>query len=308
MKNENAGADTIDYTPPTLWPHSGMFDPQVDVAGLSHQGLVRSNNEDHFLIVQFGRFLDALMTNLPEKLVPSHSRERGYGLVVADGVGGAAGGEVASRLAIARLIYLVLHTPDWNLGEGDRDVETVLERMAERFRHLDATLRGQAEADFRLHGMGTTMTLACSIGATLIVGHIGDSRAYLYRNGVLHQLTRDHTLVQSLVELGRLTPEEAAKHPYRHLLTRMIGSGHYASDADFQRSLLIDGDQLLLSTDGLTEMVSDAAIAEILAHASSAAEACEQLVDTALKNGGKDNVTVTLARYRFGEDDEAPAR
>jgi serine/threonine protein phosphatase PrpC len=298
-------ADTVELPAQTLeseivWPESGSSQVQVDVAATSHQGLVRSKNEDHYLVVRFGRVLETLLTNLPGNLIPPHSEERGYGIVVADGIGGSVGGEIASRMAIARLIYLVLYTPDWILGTGERDVQSVLQRMAERFRHIDTSLRGQSRGDPRLEGMGTTMTLACTLGATVIIGHIGDSRAYLYRDGMLHQLTRDHTLVQSLIDLGRLTPEEAARHPCRHVLTRSLGAGDHPYDADFQRAMIADGDQLLLCTDGLTEMVDEATIATMLTSATSAAAACEELVATALKNGGKDNVTVAVARYRFG--------
>jgi protein phosphatase len=150
-----------------------------------------------------------------------------------------------------------------------------------------------------LRGMGTTMTLALSLGPSLLIGHVGDSRAYLFRPGVLLQLTRDHTVVQALVEAGRLTPAEAATHPFRHVLTRSLGSGPDRVEADFQRAWLADGDQLLLCTDGLTDMVDNAAIAAVLGGAATAEEACQALVALALKNGGKDNVTVALARYRF---------
>jgi protein phosphatase len=147
--------------------------------------------------------------------------------------------------------------------------------------------------------MGTTMTLTCSLGSSLIIGHIGDSRAYLFRGGELHQLTRDHTLVQALVDAGRLTAEEAAKHPFRHVLTRSLGTGEIRVASEFQQAWLADGDQLLLCTDGLTDMVDNATIGSILRGAATSDEACHTLVATALANGGKDNVTVALARYRF---------
>jgi PPM family protein phosphatase len=282
-----------------LWPQTGSAAVQVDLAALSHEGLVRGDNEDHYLVVRYGRSLETLLTNLPGKQIPKRSEEVGYGLLVADGIGGAAAGELASRLAISTLLNLVLHTPDWILSTDDCDVQNVLQRMASRFREIDSSLRDQGRGDPGLAGMGTTMTLACSLGATLIIGHIGDSRAYLYRDDRLHQLTRDHTLVQSLLALGALTAEQAARHPYRHVLTRSLGGGDRSYDGDFERTSLADGDQLLLCSDGLTEMVDNSTIASVLREAASATKACQSLVGLALENGGKDNVTVALARYRF---------
>ncbi len=304
MSDEFGSADTVEIplpasAPETGWPHTGSAEAEVDVAARSDRGLVRPNNEDHFLAVRVGRSWQTLQTNLPPDLVPGRAEEAGYGLLVADGMGGAAAGEHASRVAIATLVSLTLHTPDWIFITGERETEQVIERMAERYRRADATLREQGKEDPSLSGMGTTMTLACSLGTNLIVGHIGDSRAYLFRDGMLHQLTRDHTLVQALVDAGRITPEQAAKHPYRHMLIRYLGGGKDGLGAEFQRASLADNDQLLLCTDGLTEMVDDATIAATLAGAATAEEACEALVGLALKNGGKDNVTVALARYRF---------
>jgi protein phosphatase len=303
MTDESA-ADTAELAAPdplveAPWPDTGSARVRVDLAALSHQGLVRTNNEDHYLVVRAGRALETLYSNLPADAAPARSEETGYGLIVADGMGGAAAGEVASRTAIRTWLSLVLRTPDWILSAGDLDTERVAERMAERYRRVHTVLRDRGLDDPGLRGMGTTMTLALSLGPNLLIGHLGDSRAYLFRPGVLLQLTRDHTVVQALVEAGRLTPTEAATHPFRHVLTRSLGSGPDRVEADFHRAWLADGDQLLLCTDGLTDMVDNAAIAAVLGGAATAEEACQALVALALKNGGKDNVTVVLARYRF---------
>jgi len=302
--NNQSEADTIDLPPQasgqdTLWNQVRSAEVEVDLGAASHPGLVRSKNEDHYLVVRYGRQLETLLTNLPAGQVPSRSEEIGYGLLVADGIGGAAAGELASRMAISTLINLLLHTPDWIISTGQQETEQVMQRLAERYRHVDAVLRDQCNLDPALCGMGTTMTLASSLGDSLVIGHIGDSRAYLYRGGELHQLTRDHTLVQSLVTLGQLTEEQAGKHPFRHVLTRSLGGGQHGVNGEFQRVMLASGDQVLLCTDGLTDMVDKASIATILHSAASADEACRSLISLALKNGGKDNVTVALARYRF---------
>src|SRR4029079_9563967 len=135
----------------------------------------------------------------------------------------------------------------------------------------------------------TTMTVAGSLGTSMILCHIGDSRAYLLRGGELHQLTRDHTVVQSLVESGQLTPEQAATHPRRHVLSRCLSAAGETLEGDFQHWLLADGDTLLLCTDGLTDMVDNITIMTILEGAASSADACQALVAAALNNGGKDN-------------------
>jgi protein phosphatase len=304
MSDDTNKVDTVEIALPcpssrVLGPQTGSARVQVDLAALSHPGLVRRANEDHYLIMRFGRTLETVQTSLPADQLPARFEEVGYGLLVADGIGGAAAGERASRTAISTLVSLILHTPDWILSDEAAETEQVLQRLAERYRQIDAALREEAGSYPDLAGMGTTMTLACSLGASAVLGHVGDSRAYLLRGGALHQLTRDHTFVQALVDLGQLSAEEAGRHRLRHVLTRALGGRARSFEGDFQRAWLADGDQLLLCTDGLTNMVDDAAIAAVLRGASSSEEACRALVAAALEKGGKDNVTVALARYRF---------
>jgi protein phosphatase len=303
--NASNNMDTDEYTVPTsqtyaLSPRVATSAGQVDLAALSHAGKVRPNNEDHFLVVRFHRALQTVLTNLHEGFLPLQAEEAGYGMIVADGMGGMAAGEVASRLAIRTLIDLALATPDWVLKKGTPEIERVMQRMAERYRRVDEALREEAQADPGLAGMGTTMTLACSIGSDLVLAHVGDSRAYLMRNGELHLLTRDHTLVQELVDRGVVRPEDASTHPFRHVLTRYLGGGKGdIVTEEVQRISLADADQLLLCTDGLTDIVDATTIGSILRSTASSDDACQTLVELALQNGGKDNVTVVLARYRF---------
>ena len=171
--------------------------------------------------------------------------------------------------------------------------------MAERWQLVQEALRQRAEREPALAQMGTTMSAAVSLGTRLVVAHVGDSRVYIFRRGQLHQLTRDHTLVQTMLDLGALTPEQAATHPRRHMLLRSFNAAEDTIQADVQQALLADGDQLLLCTDGLTDMVDTEVISSVLSRAASADEACQVLLAAALKNGGKDNVTIALARYRF---------
>jgi protein phosphatase len=272
---------------------------RVDVHGLSHPGRVRPNNEDHFLVARFGRTMETLLTNLPPGEVPDYSSEAVYGLVVADGIGGEAAGEVASRTALRTMIDLVLETPDWILSLDEQVIRDVELRMERRFQQIRDALNELARTEPRLFGMGTTLTVAVSHGAALLVVHVGDSRAYLFRGGELTQLTRDQTLAQELADAGGIRPEEVATHPLRHRLTGAISTRLGDVRTELSSFTLADGDQLLLCTDGLTDMVPDAAVAEVLRRGGTAAEACGALLERALAQGGKDNVTVVLARYHF---------
>lgn len=270
----------------------------VDIAGATHQGHVRENNEDSYLLIRFGRSLEKLATNLDEHLLEQNYSLTGYGMLVADGMGGMAAGEVASRLALSTLIELLVDTTDWTLAlKRDKDVRTVFERMTRRFFQIDKILKDEAVRDETLDGMGTTLTVAGTLGNDLVLGHVGDSRAYLLRGNTLRQLTTDHTLAQALIDAGVASSDDPASRSMRHVLTAAIGSLDERVEPQVQRFRLTAGDQLLLCTDGLTEMVDDELIAEVLREAESAQSACQTLIDLALSAGGTDNITVALARF-----------
>jgi PPM family protein phosphatase len=271
---------------------------EVDVGAVSHQGHVRENNEDSYLVMRFGRSLENVITNVEEDLLEQNYFMNGYGLLVADGMGGMAGGEVASRLALSKLVELIVETSDWTLAlQRHQDVATVLERMTERFLQLDTILRKEADNDHTLQGMGTTLTVAGALGSDLIIGHVGDSRAYLLHGDTLTQLTTDHTLAQALIDAGVANRDDPASRSMRRVLTAAVGSLGEQVDPQVQTFKLSLGDKLLLCTDGLTEMVEDATIAQVLREAKSAQTACQDLVDLSLAGGGTDNVTVVLAHF-----------
>ena len=146
--------------------------------------------------------------------------------------------------------------------------------------------------------MGTTLTMALSLGTDLLIAHVGDSPAYLLRRGELHRLTRDHTLAQEMADHGQISARDVASHRYRHVLTHAIGIQGAGGEPEIRRFRLADGDRLLLCTDGLTDMVDDATIAAELRRRASSAEACRALIDLALDRGGRDNVTVVVAGYQ----------
>ena len=269
----------------------------VDSSGLSDRGKVRADNQDHFYLGRLGRFSQTLATSLPAGELPERLEQAGYVAVVADGMGGHAGGEVASRTAIIVFFHLLFDTPDWVLKVDDQSAAKILDRVTDRYRSLDSLLDERARIDPNLRGMGTTMTLTYSIGFDLFLAHAGDSRAYLCRDGALRQLTRDHTRVQELVDAGVLTREEAATHRLRNVLTNVLGGGVPLTDVDVHRVRLAAGDTVLLCSDGLYDVVKDDEIASILGAAASAEAACRSLVDLALERGAPDNVTAVVSRY-----------
>jgi len=272
---------------------------KVEFGGLSHTGKVRPINEDHYMIARLGRDQETLLTNLPEGDVPEHFQEAGYAMVVADGMGGAARGEVASRLAISTLAQLGLQFGRWNLRINERIAREVSERAARFYERVGAAVIEEGRADPSLTGMGTTLTGAFSAGNDLFVASVGDSRVYLFRRGRLLQLTRDQTYSQLLADMGQIPQHEVSTHHLRHVLTEAIGVGTGKINVKVRHLPLMNEDQLLLCTDGLTEMVDEEEIAGVLLRGQSPQDACQTLVDLALEHGGKDNVTVLLANYEI---------
>src|SRR5262245_55146107 len=224
-------------------------------------------------------------------------------MLVADGVGGAAGGEIASRTAVHALVDLVIETPDWIMRLDKPLANEVLQRMERRFQQVRAVLMERAKAEPALRGMATTMTVAATLGPELLTAHVGDSRAYVYRRGgKLERMTRDQTLAQSLADAGAISEWEIDTHPSRNVLTSALATRGAFVQVELKHAHLADGDQLLLCSDGLTDMVPEDAISRELSASSSPAAKCQRLVDLALENGGKDNVTVVLGRWRIPPD------
>jgi serine/threonine protein phosphatase PrpC len=203
---------------------------------------------------------------------------------VADGMGGAQAGEVASHLAVEVL--------EQGLPLGDGSVE---ERLRARVREANARIMESAQADDARAGMGTTLTVAYVGEDDLTVAHVGDSRLYRLRDASFERLTDDHSLVEELVRQGKLTPEEADEHPQRSIITRALGAEE-GVEADSTTWAGRDGDVYLICSDGLTSMIPEAHVAQILAEAPSLASAGRMLIDAANDAGGRDNITVVLFR------------
>jgi PPM family protein phosphatase len=201
--------------------------------------------------------------------------------VVADGMGGAQAGEVASQIAVE------------TFAQGLPDSGPAEERLVSRIREANERIHALSQSDRDRAGMGTTMTAAYLDDAHFAIAHVGDSRAYLYRDGELQRLTKDHTLVQALIDEGKLTEEEAEQHPQRSVITRALGPEATVKIDTFSYPARA-GDILLLCSDGLTSMISEAQIAATLAAASNLTDAADKLIRKANEAGGRDNITVVL--------------
>ena len=226
---------------------------------------MRAKNEDHFLVSKVSRNHEILLTNVPDDQFPAHTGDDGYSMFVADGMGGMAAGEVASRLAITTGAQARSKTRPSGASRSTRKKRASCSSgSGSTSRRSTRRSPQRSEADHRLFGMGTTLTVAYSVGVDLFIIHLGDSRAYLYRKGELQQLTKDHTVAQAMADAGYIAPEEVRHHRKRHVLTNFLGGHHGKVKADVRWLRLADGDRLLLCSDGLTDMVDDESIARIL--------------------------------------------
>ena len=239
-----------------------------EVAGATDVGRVRAHNEDSFLVdAQRGVFL------------------------VADGMGGHAAGEIASAIASEAVGAALRQGVDGGLGADDLGVV-----MRECIHQAHRSILNYSATKPETRGMGTTMTalVVCDDG-TFRLGHIGDSRCYVLRDGELEQVTRDHTLVQREVDEGRLTPMGARRHRLSHVLTRALGADSL-DEPDVYVGTLLPGDLVLLATDGLTGMLTDRLLRRILSRDGELHERVADLIVEANERGGRDNITAVLIR------------
>ena len=271
----------------------------IKFGALTDTGKVRDNNEDHFLVARLSKSMRVCKTSLPGEGETQFSEEEGYLIVVADGMGGAAAGERASALAVVSIEDFVLNTFKWFLHRSGDDQNELLAELRQSLESADRNVMERARSNRAFDGMGTTLTMAYSVATDLFIVHAGDSRAYLFRDGELEQLTSDDTLVQELVDGGQLSAADAKRHVLRHVVTNVIGGPDEGVSTEIHKLTLLDGDTLLFCTDGLTEPVDDAAIAEILNDCPDPEDACARLVDLALSRGGPDNVTAVVARFQL---------
>lgn len=229
-------------------------------------GKVRDNNQDYYLL-----------GNLPD----------GVWAVVCDGMGGHAGGNVASKIASEKIKYMI--TSNYR---NDMSVSSVRNMLETAIASANIDVFDMAEQTPNLKGMGTTVVAAVIRPSGSVVAHVGDSRCYHISDGEIRQITKDHSMVQELLDTGAITKEEALVHPRRNIITRALGLFEYEK-IDFTEPILKAGDKLLICSDGLTNHVSDDEILNLVTTRPMNSIA-EELIDLANKNGGSDNITVVL--------------
>jgi len=275
-----------------------LLDEQIDVYGLTHTGLVRKVNQDHFLISSLRKQMQVHHTSLPNvEDLPLEGQRLAYLSMVADGVGSGSRGEDASRRAIETVSDFVAHSMQCYYTSDGSDEEAFSDALEEAAMHCHAAVvkeAGQDDPDGR--GMATTLTLALSVWPQTYLLQIGDSRCYLFQDDVLTQISRDQTIAQELIDRGVFSRSEADKTRWAHVLSSAIGGKQTAPvvtrvDREW-------GDVGMLCSDGLTKHVSDERIAERLRTMTSAEQVCQDLLQDALDDGGTDNITIIVSRVR----------
>jgi serine/threonine protein phosphatase PrpC len=294
---DSSEESTGDYV--KLGENKGHPVVQLQVEAITHPGLCRENNEDNYLVARLARSIDVAKTSLTSPSASWHDDDSGHLLIVADGMGGVEGGERASALAVETIVAYLRAGFRSFVHLEQTDEAALFRELKAGIEQADRDVITEAAANSSLAGMGTTVTMAYVVANTCYILHVGDSRAYLFHDGKLTQVTTDHTLVQMLVESRSISLEEARTHPKRNVVTNVVGGPEEGIYVETHTLNLVDGDTLLLCSDGLTEPLSEETMAAILCRESNPAAAIKALLEAALNAGGPDNVTIVLARARF---------
>jgi protein phosphatase len=271
-------------------------DEELDACGLTHVGKVRTSNEDHYLLASLHKTMRVRSSSLPNpELLEMPSERLALLMMVADGVGGAKGGEQASRAAVEAIAAYVTETMQCYYRSDPANEVTFVEALkaAAAACHAAVLKRAAANPDYR--GMATTLTLGLGVWPRLYLLQIGDSRAYQLRDGTLTRLTRDQTVAQDLVDTGVLKPSDLARSPLTHVLSSAIGADSRPVVSSVRLTPTVT---TFLCTDGLTKHVSEDRIRERLINIDSSEDVCRTLIDDALAAGGSDNVTTICVRVR----------
>lgn len=267
----------------------------VESYGLSDPGRIRPSNEDCFVIAELARTLYVHHNNIAQSKA-NFSCHRGHVFLVADGVGGSLAGEVASSLSVKSIEDFLLNTLKRFSNLQASEEQGALRDLQNALFQADSRIFEETALHPEWRGMGTTLTLAFAVNWRLFVAHAGDSRCYLLSGGNFQRLTQDHTMTAELVRHGIIPAEKEAQHPFRHIVTNILGGTNRGVHVELHSLELHPDDLLLLCSDGLTEMVSEQRIAAILGEEIEPQLACERLVAEANQEGGKDNVTVIVAK------------
>ena len=262
---------------------------RVEVFGKTDLGRTRDHNEDRFLVADLTRKAASLQPDVRQHDIGP----RGTLLVVADGMGGAAAGELASEMATDTIYSHLVKT--WN-AEEEVTPQRFAYRLKEAVEVANSSIHAHAKAHPEVRGMGTTTTAAGVLNDHLYLTQVGDSRAYLIRSGHAHQITKDQSLMQRLVEAGELTEEEAAQSERRNIILQALGPDPKVK-VDLTHQEVRRGDVLVLCSDGLSGQVKKDEIAKVVSETPDLSAACDKLIAMANERGGPDNITVVIARF-----------
>jgi len=262
---------------------------RVEVFGKTDLGRTRDHNEDRFLVADLTRKAASLLPDVRQHDIGP----RGTLFVVADGMGGAAAGELASEMATDTIYAHLMKT--WN-AEHEVTPQRFAYRLKEAVEVANASIHAHAKAHPEVRGMGTTTTAAGVLNDHLYLTQVGDSRAYLIRGGEAHQITKDQSLMQRLVEAGELTEEEAAQSERRNIILQALGPDPKVK-VDLTHQEVRRGDVLVLCSDGLSGQVKKEEIAQVVTTTPELSAACDKLIALANERGGPDNITVVIARF-----------
>jgi protein phosphatase len=291
-------SETVDEISPAMAAAKYFVEPSAefdfDFGAASDVGLKRPDNQDHYIVLRRTRTQQLLLTNVATESLKFPSDET-FGLAVADGMGGAGHGELASRLAIQEAWDLAGRTTSWIMQLRELNSREITERVEGFVHMLQQAFEHEHRANPAFADSGTTWTSAYLVSGFAVVTQIGDSPAFIWRDGTFQRVTTDHTVEQEFIAAG-VAPEIAGK--YSHLLTRCLRFDAEHDRPSVYQLRLRPRDQLLLCSDGLTDMVAETFIAECLDSAPTAQAACDELIKLALDAGGKDNVTAVLARAK----------
>lgn len=265
---------------------NGSSDIKIHVFGRTDVGQIREHNEDNFLVADLSRGSRSLLETDRHQVVG----ERGTLLGVCDGMGGAAAGEVASQLAVDIIYEKLVQGPP----PAHRD--DLARRLVQAVEDAGVRIFNEARADRTRRGMGTTATIAALLDDRLFIAQVGDSRAYILRNGSLVQVTRDQSLVNQLIEAGQLTEEEAETFEHNNIILQALGTADTVQ-VDLTYVDLRRGDRLMLCSDGLSGMIRSDEVREVLNATPDPLEACKVLTERANLAGGHDNITVIVAAF-----------
>jgi len=265
-----------------------------DFGAASHIGLRRGENQDHYLVLRRTRTQQLLLTNMPTEDLALPADET-YAMAVADGMGGCGQGALASQIAIRAGWELAGRTTSWVMKLENLDSNELTERIEGFVYMLQQAFVHEFRANPELGESGTTFTAAYLVNSFAAVAQVGDSPCFLWRDGTMRRVSVDHTIEQEFISAG-VAPEIAGK--FSHMLTRCLGYESQNARPDVHFLRLRPGDQLLICTDGLTDMVDDSHIAQCVDESPSAQAVCDGLIKLALDAGGKDNVTAVLARAK----------